>query len=266
MAPPCDRETDGLRGPVKAVRTELSERRRSLGRRADTPRRLVETVAYTPDGWRLEWVVYRDGKLDRRYEYDYNEAGLRTQSRVTGPDECVLETSEYAYDDESRLVLDTITDARRHGVAYAHTWRRRGKRVEKLRERADGSPGRSESITYDRRGRPVEMWVYGADGRLDHKWVYGYDRDGRRTSEISYKADGSFRSKEVCAYNANGDEYKVAVYRPDGALSVKWAYTYAYDEAGNWVRRTIHLKSAGFGISRYRPVASEYRTIEYYGS
>jgi hypothetical protein len=262
---PTDVALDGLAGAVRSVRVETADRSASLRARRWGPRTLVETLAYDALGNRLEWAFYDDtGALSRRYAYEYDAGGRRVRSVVSGPGDALVETAAYVYDDDRRLVTDTITDARRHGVPYAHRTREHDGASVTTRARDDGTPGRREEIVYTRAGRAAEMLVYAPSGALDHRWVYGYDREGRRTSEISYHADGSFRSKEICKYNDRGDEYKVAVFRPDGSLSTKWAYTYAYDAAGNWTRRTIHLKTRGIGTARYAVVAALFRSIAYY--
>ncbi len=262
---PTERETDGLIGPVRCVRTDNVVRRSRLKGSIDSKRIPAEAVTYDRNGNRLDWSHFDDeGRLVRRYVYRHDDAGRRVESAVSGGEGELLETCTYEYDDDGMLVLDTITDARRKHVPYVHERARDEKRTIATRSRGDGTPGRRESVAYDRHGRAVEMSVYASDGKLDHRWHYGYDREGRRTSEISYYADGSFRSKEICKYNDRGNEYKLAVYRPDGSLSAKWAYTYSYDDVGNWTRRVMHLKSRGLGSTPYRPVGIIYRSIEYF--
>jgi YD repeat-containing protein len=261
-----DRAFDGLRGKVHTVRLQTAERRRtSLGARVETKRILSETIAYDEDGHRLEWTFYDDrGQIDRQYRYSYDANGRRSRSVVSDASGSALEECAYEYDDAGRLVRDIITDVRRSSVPYRHERSTVEAGSSKSRTRVDGHPGRSETIVYDGAGRATEMYVYAPDGLLDHRWIYGYDRAGRRTSEISFNADGSFRSKEICKYNEHGDEYKLAVYRPDGSLSMKWAYTYAYDDQRNWIRRVVHIRTPGLGGTRYRAIAAVYRTLVYY--
>jgi hypothetical protein len=261
-----DRERDGYSGAVRYIRIQTADRARSsLGRTVETKRLLAETLTYDERGNRLDRSFYDgSGRLSRRYVYEYDDQDRRTRSVVTGPVGEVVEECAYTYDDDGALIADTITDARRKGVRYTHEHEAAGKRSVMTRARADNTPGRRETVTYDVHHRAVEMSVFATDGKLDHRWVYGYDRAGRRTSEISFFADGSFRSKELCKYNDRGDEYKLAVYRSDGSLSMKWAYTYVYDKSGNWIKRTVWIKSQGLRTSRYRAVGAVYRTIVYF--
>lgn len=260
-----DRSHEGLNGDVRSVRVETATvEERAVEVSVEGRRVPVEAKSFDAHGRCLTWTIFDEaGAVSRSYVFAYDGAGRRVSSTVTGEDGVVLETSSYEYDASGTLVADVITDARRPGVRYAHEHRTDGESAVTVRRRADGNPGRREEIVRDAHGREVEMRVFALDGKLDHKWLYGYDRAGRRTSEISLFADGSFRSKEICKYGDRGEEYKVAVYRPDGSLSAKWAYTYAYDRAGNWTRRTTYLKAGALARGRYLPVAVSHRAIEY---
>lgn len=79
-----DRGRDGIRGPVRGVRTEIARIRSKAGARVEGPRALLELTAYDTAGKRIENETYPvvRGTLGREtYEYDAQGQLLATVVR-----------------------------------------------------------------------------------------------------------------------------------------------------------------------------------------
>ena len=234
------RGADGLVAEVSASVTGRVDR--TVRREHDAHGRLtrvtyakgeVETFAY--DRWgRL--AEHTRGKLKETYRYDHF-------GRLAEKDENGTVIS-YAYDAWGRRTSRTIRFA--DGGA-AQEERRAYDRYGRLVEIA--AFGTSVKWRYDDRGRVARQVVDGSpidfaytkDGRLAGKWLGGRESPDASV-EYEYAKDGRIAARtangvrQAFAYDARGQLVAVK----EGGADVE---RYAYDKAGNMVRKSIRVRS-----------------------
>src|SRR5690242_14545187 len=183
MEPIPQRQKAGFAGPVRRVRTDVSQFARQAGGESEKP-------------WYHSTV-------------SYNEAGYATEQTTHNPNGTVARTT-YHYDAESRL---TETRGELDGVSSGRTvylYDALGRLSYELSLRADGSEGRQTRRFYEADGsyteeftvdteetqtpsgprasfirtqrdagdRPLEVRFYGADGGMLYRIVYHYNARG----------------------------------------------------------------------------------------
>ncbi len=208
---------------------------------------------------RVTRVTYAKGEVET---FAYDRWG-RLAERTRGG---LKET--YRYDHFGRLAE---RDENGTGFSYAYdAWGRCTTRTVRF---ADGGEAQEERRAYDRYGRLVEIaafgtsvkWRYDERGRVTRQVVDGspidfaYTRDGRLAGkwlggrespdasvEYEYAKDGRIAARtangvrQAFAYDARGQLVAVR----EGGVDVE---RYAYDRAGNMVRKTVRRASTGSG-------------------
>ena len=170
----------------------------------------------------------------------------------------------YRYDHFGRLV-----EKDENGTVFSYAYDAWGRRTSRTIRFADGGEAQEERRAYDRYGRLVEIaafgtsvkWRYDARGRVARQVVDGspidfaYTKDGRLAGkwlggrespdasvEYEYAKDGRIAARtangvrQAFAYDARG---QLVAVRENGADVER----YAYDRAGNMVRKTIRGKT-----------------------
>ncbi len=173
----------------------------------------------------------------------------------------------YRYDHFGRLV-----ERDENGTVFSYAYDAYGRRTRRTVCFADGGEALEERRAYDKYGRLVEIaafgtsvkWRYDARGRVARQVVDGspidfaYTRDGRLAGkwlggrespdasvEYEYSRDGRIAARtangvrQAFAYDARGQLVAVR----EGGADVE---RYAYDPAGNMVRKTIRGKTTTF--------------------
>ena len=173
----------------------------------------------------------------------------------------------YRYDHFGRLV-----ERDENGTVFSYAYDAYGRRTRRTVRFADGGEALEERRAYDKYGRLVEIaafgtsvkWRYDAKGRVARQVVDGspidfaYTRDGRLAGkwlggrespdasvEYEYAKDGRIAARtangvrQAFAYDARGQLVAVR----EGGADVE---RYAYDPAGNMVRKTIRGKTTTF--------------------
>ena len=163
--------------------------------------------------------------------------------------------------------IAALTDALGEAASQAY-----GRRTRRTVRFADGGEAQEERRAYDRYGRLVEIasfgtsvkWRYDARGRVARQVVDGspidfaYTKDGRLAGkylggrlapeasvEYEYTGDGRIAARtangvrQAYEYDARG---RLLAVREDGADVER----YAYDRAGNMVRKTVRGKTTAF--------------------
>jgi hypothetical protein len=94
-----NREKDGLRGPVRRLRTEVSKVHFERNGAVEGVRSLLEITVYDIDGKRIDNKTYPvvNTPLGRE-TYDYDEAGRLLRTTVRNEQGVVLSRTEYAYE------------------------------------------------------------------------------------------------------------------------------------------------------------------------
>ena len=238
------RGPDGLASEVSSSvtgRVDRTVRRESdsLGRvtRIEYAKGEVETFSY--DRWGRISERTR-GDLSETYRYDhfgrlaekdengtvstyaYDAYGRRTSLRIRHPDG--TETAERrAYDRFGRL-----SEISSFGSSVKYRYDAKG-RVS--RQTVDGTP---IDFAYDRLGRLAGKWL-GGRGSPDASVEYEYSPDGRIAARTANGVRQAFE------YDARG---QLVAVRENGAEVER----YAYDRAGNMVRKTVRGKTVEFAF------------------
>lgn len=95
-----DRERDGLAGPVRRVRTEITKLSNKSGKSAEGQRTLLETAAYDIKGNKLENAYYpvAGETLTGREVYKYDDRGNISEMTLHGPDGSLISKEMYTYE------------------------------------------------------------------------------------------------------------------------------------------------------------------------
>jgi hypothetical protein len=166
-----DKESMGLKGPVKTVRTKIHTATQG-GTAADA--RLSDSEhTFDREGRAVEKVYYNpDGTVWQREVFTYDDAG-RT-GVVYGADGTIRQrvfTQKEEFDKEHRTGRKVISG---EGMAY------------------------SEFINkYDERGRWLEGFAYDREGKLKSRSVNRYGADGRLQEFLHYNGAGTVLLKYV---------------------------------------------------------------------
>ena len=207
---------------------------------------------------RLTRVAYAKGEVET---FAYDRWG-RLSARTRGS---LKET--YRYDHFGRLV-----EKDESGTVFSYAYDAYGRRTSRTIRFADGGAAQEERRSYDRYGRLVEIaafgtsvkWRYDDRGRVARQVVDGspidfaYTKDGRLAGkwlggrespdasvEYEYAKDGRIAARtangvrQAFAYDARG---QLVAVRENGADVER----YAYDRAGNMVRKTVRGKTTTF--------------------
>ena len=207
---------------------------------------------------RVTRVAYAKGEVET---FAYDRWG-RLSARTRGS---LKET--YRYDHFGRLV-----EKDENGTVFSYAYDAWGRRTSRTIRFADGGEAQEERRAYDRYGRLVEIaafgtsvkWRYDARGRVARQVVDGspidfaYTKDGRLAGkylggrlapeasvEYEYTRDGRIAARtangvrQAYEYDARG---RLLAVKEDGADVER----YAYDRAGNMVRKTVRGKTTAF--------------------
>jgi TonB family protein len=95
-----DRVRDGLTGPVRRVRTEITKLSNKTGKAAEGPRALLETASYDIKGNKLENAYYplAGETLTGREVYKYDERGNISEMTLHASDGSLISKETYTYE------------------------------------------------------------------------------------------------------------------------------------------------------------------------
>jgi len=232
-----DRESAGLKGPVRTVRLEWAEISQQDGKAVERPRKLQFTTTYDEKGNRKEVTNYNlNGSLQDKRIYTRDGEGNLTET-IYKADGTMDSKLIYTYDEKGRITGWSVYDA-----------------VGSLRRKAIGA--------YDAHGKPTESAIYNADGSLMNKTVHSYDAEGKQAGHAVYNAAGVLMQ----TYERNGTEDIVVLYNEDGTFhyrSVSKSPTSEFDSHGNWIKQSTPRSITRAGKSE-EVIAVFYRRITYY--
>ena len=227
-----DRETDGLKGSVKSVRTEIADLKKTRGKLVESKRRHKEAITYDSNGNRLTWKTY-----------DYLSGALFdsvTYSRVNGDKVSIYE--EVNNPNKITQVVSVPND--------------------KPTKSSDPYLSYKFKYKYDSDGNVSEEAWY-QNGSLWLRYVYNFK--GNQKVELVYSADGSLNQKYVYTLDDKGNEIEMLAYDTEtNKLEGKETYKYLeFDAKGNWTKR---ITSEGDENSKFvvKPREVLYRTLTYF--
>ncbi len=291
-----DRERAELRGPVRVVRTEVSEFAHGDGEGVAGPRWTLQSVGYNARGGKSRQTDFNqngsasqtriyandaEGRatgyeefsggmtVPRRHVFVLDEKGNRVEYRIVQPDGANGEKNLYKYDERGRLIETKVLEHKGTLLSrIVHAYDARGRQSSQIIYNADGSVSSVSRVTYDARGRVAERNRFDGD-MLTYRVRYKYDRAGRLVEQETAGSvlETDFPPSEVHApgrvvyvYKAAGRPAEAVAYGPDG--SVRERILFEYDSRGNWVKRTRLPQPTADGSGVPRRI--EHRHIEYF--
>ncbi|HEY0100065.1 MAG TPA: hypothetical protein VGB76_14040 [Pyrinomonadaceae bacterium] len=273
-----DREHDGLRGAVRALKLEAAEFTSKNGKSVEGARVLLRTVTYDARGNKTRQVVYNhDGSVaqtlvyasdpqgrstgyeeftgtlsvPRKHVYVLDDKGNRIEYSLVQPDGSAGEKSLYKYDARGNVAEESLYDHKGGLISRnVYAYDDRGRQVSQTRYNADGSLSATSALSYDAQDNLIERMRYESD-ILTYRVRYVYDR---RMRVIAQETVGSVVESDVphseahapgrVVYTYKGGEQprELNIYAPDG--SIRERVVIEYDARGNWIRKT-HLAESG---------------------
>jgi hypothetical protein len=224
-----DANDEGLRGPVKSVRTEIQ---------------YLSETPFTKMGVR-SWLETYDPKGNqlRRESYDFkNNLELITV---------------YGYVDGSRVAAFKRID-REYGPpggigagGYLPSNRKEDPRYQHRYE-----------FKYDDKRRLIEQTNFRSNGDTVERSVYKYE--GNHKEELVYSQKGSLVRRHLNVLDDKGNTVERTDYAADGSVYAKTSYTYEFDSRGNWIKRTTSYTTNNEQLRKLNAPSVQVRTITYY--
>ena len=211
---------------------------------------------------RLVRADYGNGEVER-FEYDkWNRLAKHTRGKTE---------ETYRYDHFGRLV-----EKRENGLTTSYTYDAWGSRLSRVTKNRQGDVVSKENRAYDKFGRLAETaagfgskvtYAYDSKGRLARQVVdgspidYEYTKYGQLAGKhlggkLNPDASVTYeyaKSGQIIARTANGVRQTYEYDRKGQLLAVKDAdgnavERYAYDKAGNMLRKTVNGKTTTFAF------------------
>ena len=287
-----DRESDGLRGSVQTVKTEVVELTTKDGKSVEGPRSIVQTIDYDAHGNRLKRVDYnRDGSIAQTISYTYDTAGRNTGYEdytpgLTTPRKHIYVLASDGKKSEYNIIQPTGTAG---DEKYLYKYDNSGNRVAEELYHKKSLISRNEN-SFDTQGRLILQTIYNPDGTIAARIKNSYAGDGKPLERVRHDGDlltyrvrhkyddkGRLGEREVTGsfvemdsdsesyptgrvvYSYKDDRPKEAItYNPDGSFRDKVVFD--YDSRGNWKKRTRKVRVAAKEVTQQ----IEYRTITYH--
>lgn len=278
-----DRESEGLRGPVKSFGGETVTEYEGPEEGKPRPRRRrMQSPTFNEKGNEVSRLFYNeDGSLAWTQTHTYNAAGRRAESVLTDTESHLLLKEVYTYDAGSRLVEKLVHNPPAPApLKEKYSYDERG-RVSEIAESFQGRGGAKRKYKYDEQGRVAVVSYYLLGKPFSspqliypfslcfgaHKVAYRYGA-GALPAEIQcIQPDGRVMRTRTFVYNDKGDvvEEKDA-YSPESGS--RRTSTYEYDARGNWTKReTLVVHTYAPNVvehSREDRVETTRRTITYF--
>lgn len=200
------------------------------------------TEASTPVSTEPQYVLLREesyteggGRKDYR-DYYYDVAGNVIRECYYLDDGELWNETQYQYDENGVLRSEKLVSAA--GEIRSETYyNENGDILRDVSYNEDGSVYRLEECAYDDAGLCVFQRSEQGNRRLT--MAFTYDDTGRLTYKAYYDADtGTFSSDMVYTYDENGRLILETGHNEEGVS--KHGYGYAYDDAGNLIRKDTY--------------------------
>jgi antitoxin component YwqK of YwqJK toxin-antitoxin module len=263
---------DGLKGRVKKmVSTEYRVATDSLGNTVRLGLRDSSVVEYNAAGYEtlnFSFSVKRNANSDllRKYRYVSDTLVACVTSIRNGK---LSDSISFRYDSRDEKTEAFIVLPGQNQTIHRKFYRT-GNQLKLLADFAANGDSLSKTVyEYLGNGRLRSEEEFNRDpkeGRLKSSLVikYNYDAEGR----VAATQTTSFSNQETVQiqyhYNAHGDQEEVIRSTSFGETLV--AYSYEYDETGNWIRRTTfsETRRKGVQLAEKKPVAVAVRVFDYF--
>ncbi len=215
---PSDRERAGLKGPVRTVHVDVAYGRMNVaGPFVEARREILEETSYNAAG----------DIVSRRF-FD-NGAPVVVESWATLPDGSRLIHSNAPADDGTGFRTTRLRPQPQVGLP--------------LLKASDGEYTFVRACTVDGAGRVTQETLY-SGATVNPKTAYAVSRFVYSTTglltEIQRTSAQTNRllNKVVYTYDRQKNVEQEYVYGPENLLLSRYAFTYEYDDRGNWTKRT----------------------------
>ena len=224
-----DADDEGLRGPVKSVRTEIQ---------------YASEKPLTQGGTRSWLTTYNEKRNKVRTEsYDFK-------------DNLILITV-YGYIDGSRVSASKYIQ-REYGLPVGSG----GGGYAPSNKEMDSRYQQRFTFKYDEKKRLIEKTDYSSNGDLRQRSVYKYE--GNQKEELVYSGNGELMWRHLYMLDDKGNVIERTDFGRDGSVSSKVSYTYDFDSNGNWTKRTMSRGVVTEQLRQLNPPSVHVRTITYY--
>lgn len=190
-----DADDEGLRGPVKSVRTEIQ---------------YLSETALTKAGTE-SWLT----------TYDKNRNKLRTEIYDFKNNLSLIEL--YGYLDGSRVSASKFIQ-REYSPPLATMGRPSNRKMDPRYQ------WRFE-FKYDEKKRLTESTAFRSNGEIRERHVYKYE--GNQKEELVYSQNGSLVRRHLYILDHKGNVMERTDFGPDDSVRSKSSYTYEFDANGN---------------------------------
>ena len=221
-----DADDEGLRGPVKSVRTEIQ--------------------------YLSETVLTKSGTKTRLTTYKKNRNKLRTESYDFKNNLSLIEV--YGYLDGSRVSASKFIQ-REYSPPFVTTGLRSNRDPDRRYDH------RFE-FKYDEKKRLTGKTDFFSNGDILERYVYKYE--GNQKEELVYSENGSLVRRHLYILDDKGNVIERTDFDADGSVRSKSSYTYEFDSNGNWTKRTMSWNIVDDRLRRLNPPTVSLRTITYY--
>lgn len=246
-----DLQKIGISGKASSVTETIYELKESFGNWIQGNAVWEEKFMFDQNGNMTE--EYSNSSLPSKTEYSYDERGNRIEGRNYSTVLGLGWSSNY-------FELSLIS-------LYKHD--NTGSLIEEIAYSPDGKPFWTYQYTYDDKGNLIER--YWAD--VDMEYIayldkYTYDNEGNMVTNLSEDKINKYASKYYkYTYDEKGNKttelihYVFDIERKNDELR---AFSYEYDDNGNWIKMITSKEVTKFGKKTYEPWNITIREITYY--
>jgi hypothetical protein len=236
-----DRETAGLFGPVRSVKTKELD---SLGKLKQNG----DLVTYDQAGHEISREMVSDyGEAMGKVSQTFDAQGILTESAWADPKGKVISRDVFTYKDGKIIQQLTYNGA---GALVEKTVKRydAGRRLDAdIYHTPDGRAVARSVYKYKEGNVPVEVAFFRADGRKAtapvgpclgaHRITYTYDTKGRVAAKEVFEGDGTLKKSYQYKYDDKGN-FMEYVVRDIWGTTTTFVYEYLFDPRGNWIKQT----------------------------
>lgn len=200
---------------------------------------------------------FGDGSLNYKTVYNQDPKTKKAELSLFDKDGKPNGRKSHRFNDGGNLseIVEYLKDGK-FNRRYVFTYNDNGKTTSTIYYKADSTLGSTTSWTYSKDGREVD-WQLETPGYATSYKKYRYNAKGNLIEELSYDKKKEVDLRIVLSYDVQGNKIEEAKYKGLEKFLHKTTWTYEYDKAGNWTKRTQH---DGDGIE----FRIEVRTIVYY--
>jgi hypothetical protein len=224
-----DAEDEGLRGPVKSVRTDIQY--------------LVKTP-FTEMGTRSSLTTY-------------NEKGNKLTTESYDFKNNLNQITVYGYLDGARVSAFKFIDRE-----YSPPVAIGGGGGRPSEKKLDPRYQWRFEYKYDEKKRLIEQIEFYSNGDVSKRNVYKYE--GNQKEELIYSGDRATAFRRLHKLDDKGNVIESTNFERDGSVRSKTTFTYEFDSKGNWTKRTSSPITKDDKLQQLQPPSIHLRTITYY--